>query len=74
MAAYSFRKDGEAANAALLGLVTDAKAANAALRGDRVKDDMLWANVSHNALFASHFLYTHVVKVLRSTSCDNKFL
>jgi len=30
-------KDGEAANGALRGLVTDAKAANAALRGDRVK-------------------------------------
>jgi len=37
MAVDRWGKDGEAANAALRGLVTDAKATNAALWGDRVK-------------------------------------
>jgi len=36
MAIDKWGKDGEATNTALRGLVTAAKAANAALRGDRV--------------------------------------
>jgi len=38
MAVDRWGKDGEAANAALRGFETGAKAAFAALRGDRVKD------------------------------------